>query len=207
MLAAAAYYLAVGLPAVARAIQPLQSVGSWLGPVLIVVGIIIGALHLSFKDSPVMHVVRKAIGVVAIELGVVAMIAWSGQSGTSTIAWRGINAETTDAVAVFDGALAVAKAAAQPVMIDFGAEWCVACKELDKLTYVDPAVQSEAARFVNIKIDATDESPGLEAIQHRFGVVGLPTVAFITSTGARSDEGITGFLAADEYLAVMRKVH
>jgi thioredoxin:protein disulfide reductase len=207
MLAAATYYLAVGLPAVAHALRPLQGVGVWLGPVLVVLGIVVGALHLSFKDSPLTHKIRKGVGVIAVELGVVALIAWSGQSGSSTITWRGIGAATPDAVAIFDAALAEAKAAGKPVMIDFGAEWCVACKELDKLTYVDASVQTEANRFVNIKIDATDDSPALETIQTRFGVVGLPTVAFITSAGVRSDETVTGFLGASEYAAMMRRVH
>jgi thiol:disulfide interchange protein DsbD len=99
-------------------------------------------------------------------------------------------------------------------MIDFGADWCIACKELDKFTFVDRAVQQETAkRFIAIKVDATNETEGLTALQARYGVVGLPTIFFIPSDGVshRGDkaaviEPITGFVKAEPFLALMKKV-
>src|SRR5262245_23765468 len=82
-----------------------------------------------------------------------------------------------------DDVLASARAADRPVMIDFYAEWCSACRLLDRDAYTDPDVILEANRFVNIRIDATDGDDAMEVLAKRFGVRGLPTIAFISSRG------------------------
>lgn len=120
--------------------------------------------------------------------------------------WQVIAAEA-DAVARFERALARARKAKSPVMIDFFAEWCVACQKLDVTTFADPAVRTEAARFVAIKVDATEDTPGLEELQRRYGVVGLPTVVFLSSEGeALAAPRVTGFVGPSEYLSLMRAV-
>lgn len=213
MLGAALYYLQLASPALAGLTAPVATRGVWLGPVLLLVGIALGALHLSFKESPLEHKVRKAGGLLTATVGLMVLLSWinSGptaptSSGEPEIAWVKIG-NTPDAEARFDEALAAAKKQCKPVMIDFGAEWCVACKELDHKTYIDGAVRQEAARFVNVKVDATDESPPLENIQRRFGVVGLPTIVFIDGRGQQLGEPhITGFLAAPDYVSMMKRV-
>ena len=93
-----------------------------------------------------------------------------------------------------DAVLARARAEHKPVMIDFFAEWCAACKELDRETYVAPAVVEEAARFVRIKVDGTNTQDPVDALYQRFGVNGLPTVAFVSSEGkVLDDPRVTGF--------------
>ncbi|HEY1098998.1 MAG TPA: thioredoxin family protein, partial [Myxococcota bacterium] len=214
MLGAGLYYLQIGIPAVADVFAPLGRSGL-LGPVLIVVGIAIGALHLSFKYTPVVEKVRKGVGVAAATVGVVAFLAWTNASPEAhgaEIAWVHVK-DTPDTVAVFDAALAAAKAEGKPVFIDFGADWCIACKEFEKYTFVDAAVKAEAERFVAIKVDATNETEGLTAIQKRFGVVGLPTIAFVPGSGDYLDgnqqpkhPAVTGFLKAPEFLPHLQRV-
>ncbi len=63
-----------------------------------------------------------------------------------------------------DAALARARAEHRPVMIDFFAEWCAACKELDRETYVAPGVVDEAERFVRIKVDGTNAVDPVDAL-------------------------------------------
>ena len=106
-----------------------------------------------------------------------------------------------------DGFLKQAKADNRPVMIDFYADWCAACKELDRYVYTDPMVVDESARFVNIKVDGTNEDESFEPLYARFGVKGLPTVAFISSSGELlADPKVTGFLEAPQFLTELRKV-
>jgi thiol:disulfide interchange protein DsbD len=235
MLGAGLYYLQIGLPAVAAIFAPLGARGLVLGPLLVVIGVIVGALHLSFKYTPLLEKLRKGGGVALATTGIVAFLAWTNApaaaaaaeptataatAATATTAataaridWLHVGAQPA-ALDEFDRALAAARRDCRPVMIDFGAEWCIACKELDKLVYVDPAVVAEARRFVNIKVDATDETPALNELQKRYGVVGLPTVVFIDKTGRYLDEAgtaprhptLTGFVPAPEYLALMKKV-
>ena len=216
MLGAGLYYLQIGIPAFADFFTPLGARGLVVGPLLIIVGIAIGALHLSFKYTGVGEKIRKGIGVAVATLGVVAFLAWTNASPEpvdgAEIAWVKVG-NGADALSAFDNALLTAKTAGKPVMIDFGADWCIACKELEKFTFVDPAVRHEAERFVTIKVDATDETEGVKAIQTRFGVVGLPTIAFVGGDGAYLDANnapkhvpITGFLKAPEFLPFMQRV-
>ncbi len=218
MLGAGLYYIQIGIPRVADVLAPLGQHGLWLGPLLLVCGVAIGALRLSFKFSTTPEKARKGIGVAIATTGLLAFLAWTNAPAAAPpsstvqqeIAWLRLGTEDS-ALATFDAALAQARRDCKPMMIDFGADWCIACKELDKLTYVDPRVQAEARRFVNVKIDATSETPALNALQSRYGVVGLPTVVFLSSAGLRSAhappvEPLTGFLKADDYLEKMKQV-
>jgi thiol:disulfide interchange protein DsbD len=105
-----------------------------------------------------------------------------------------------------DAALARARAEHRPVMIDFFAEWCAACKELDRETYVAPTVVEEAARFVRIKVDGTNAQDPVDALYQRFGVNGLPTVAFVSSEGkVLDDPRVTGFLGPEKFTETLRQ--
>ncbi len=216
MLGAGLYYLQIGIPAFAEFFAPLGARGLLVGPLLIVVGVAVGALHLSFKYTGLGEKVRKAIGVAVATLGVVAFLAWTNAAPEPThgaeIAWVKVG-DGADGLSTFDAAVAAAKRAGKPVMIDFGADWCIACKELEKYTFVDVDVRDEAARFVSIKVDATTETDSLKAIQERFGVVGLPTIAFIgggddylDGSNGPKHAPITGFLKAAEFLPLMQRV-
>lgn len=216
MIGAGFYYLRLGFPSFAEAFAPLGRL-AWLGPLLLVIGVAAGALHLSFKMSGPLEKVRKSAGVALSVAGLAAFLAWTdagpataaggGEAGGAPpIAWQVVK-DTDDAGSAFDQALAAAKTACKPVMIDFFAEWCLACKELDHKTYVVDKVRAEAQRFVSIKIDATNDHPQLEALQKRFGVVGLPTIVFVDKKGrVLPDPQVTGFIDGEAYARVMKRV-
>lgn len=116
-------------------------------------------------------------------------------------------ADKSKSAAPFDDALAKAKADCRPVLIDFFADWCAACKELDTHTYVSPEVRAESERFVTVKVDGTVDHDVLDGLYERFGVQGLPTVAFINPSGdVMKSPRVTGFLPPEKFLAEMRKV-
>lgn len=95
------------------------------------------------------------------------------------------------------------KTAGKPTMIDFYADWCAQCKELDKFTYVDPKIIELSKKFNNIKIDLTKEN---KEITDKFKILGLPVVAFIDKNGNEmGDLRITGFLKPDEFQKTMEK--
>jgi thiol:disulfide interchange protein DsbD len=76
----------------------------------------------------------------------------------------------------------VAKAKDKPTIIDFYADWCAQCKELDKYTYIDPKIVELSKKFNNIKVDLTK---GDKEIEGKFKIQGLPVVAFIDKNGKR----------------------
>ncbi len=80
-------------------------------------------------------------------------------------------------------ALAMGKEYGWPIMIDFGAEWCAACKELEHKTFADPAVEKVLAGYIKVRIDCTEETPENTALQKKYNSLSLPTVAFIDAQG------------------------
>ena len=103
-------------------------------------------------------------------------------------------------VAELDDALAAARAAGKPVMVDFTADWCVSCKELERYTFPAPAVTAALEPFVLLKADVTDNTPDDKALLDRFDAFGPPTIAFFDSTG-QPQKGfqLVGFVPADEF--------
>jgi thiol:disulfide interchange protein DsbD len=106
------------------------------------------------------------------------------------------------------GAIRAAAEAHKPVMIDFAADWCLPCKELDEKTFTDPAVASEVARFVRIKADVTDDKdPEVQKLTKDYSIVGVPTIVFIDSSGREaSAQRLTGFENPEPFLARVKQV-
>ena len=104
-----------------------------------------------------------------------------------------------------DNAIALAQAQNRPLLIDFTADWCAACKELEHFTYTDPQVIAASTNMVPVMIDATDGSdPRVKALLEKYEVRGLPTVKFLKPDGQPLEHlTVTGFLKADEFLPRM----
>ncbi len=104
-----------------------------------------------------------------------------------------------------EAALKRAASEKMPLIVDFTAEWCAACKELEHFTYTDERVVEASKGFVTLMIDATSsDDPVVKAQLERFEVKGLPTVLFLLPDGTSMDDlTITGFLKADAFLERM----
>jgi len=85
------------------------------------------------------------------------------------------------------------------VLMDFYADWCAACRELEEYTWTDPGFIAGSGNFVFLKIDLTKSTPELKAIQNQYGVRGLPTVIFFDA-GRNELDRFSGFRNADEVL-------
>jgi thiol:disulfide interchange protein DsbD len=85
----------------------------------------------------------------------------------------------------------------RPVLIDFYADWCAACKELDRKTFKDKKVVEKATEFVMVRVDCTSPDAKCTALTERFKVSGLPTVVFLSSKGEEIDSlRVVGFLGS-----------
>jgi thioredoxin:protein disulfide reductase len=93
-----------------------------------------------------------------------------------------------------------------PMLVDFTANWCMACKELDRETFAHPEVLREAGRFLAVKVDASvDDDPDVIATMKTLSVKGLPTVILFDSQG-REAQRFTDFVRADVLLSALREV-
>jgi thiol:disulfide interchange protein DsbD len=197
--------------------------GAAITGVVAAVGVLLGAVHLSFKSGAREFAVKAAgvaFVVAAIVLRVGAMdaaptgalwvqLGWAQPPQAPTFQWHHVMPakQATFSAEEFEKTLTLARTEGRPVMIDFFADWCAACKELDRETYPAPEVITEAGRFLNIKIDATNSEDALDALMERFGVEGLPTVAFVSSGGEILQKPrVTGFLEPKLFIEELKKV-
>jgi thiol:disulfide interchange protein DsbD len=96
--------------------------------------------------------------------------------------------------------VAAAQAAGKTVMLDFYADWCVSCKEMEHYTFTDPTVQAALANTVWLQADVTANDATDQALLKAFGIFGPPTIAFYGADGAeRRDYRVVGFMKADKF--------
>lgn len=156
--------------------------------ILLIVGLALGAVHLSFHTSNAVHRVRKGVGLL-LSVGALYLI-----SGSMTI----VQATEVDWIYDLEGGLAIAQEQGRPAMVDFTADWCVECRKIEATTFSDPEVGRQLSEYVAIKIDLTRPD---EALTAEYGIIGLPWIVFYDSEGNRlTDKTITGYIGPEAFL-------
>jgi thioredoxin:protein disulfide reductase len=94
----------------------------------------------------------------------------------------------------------------RPVMIDFWAEWCAACHEMEQFTFTNPTIRNESEKFVLLKFDATKDSKELRQLKLKYHIQGLPTILFYNPQGDWLEPlTLTRFEEAAAFLSRMKK--
>ncbi len=178
--------------------------------------LIIGAMYLHALDPlppDASGTLRfwKGIGVIALLAGVALVVgALSGSrdplqplAGFRADAERGpqVRFERVASVAELDARL---KTVSRPVMLDFYADWCVSCKEMEAFTFSDPKVQAVLAGMTLLQVDVTANSPADRELLKRFRLFGPPGIVFFDASG-REIPGlrVIGFRRADRFLETL----
>jgi len=105
-----------------------------------------------------------------------------------------------ETVAALDAALAEARTANQPVMLDFTAEWCVSCKEMEEYTFPDSQVIGALKPFMLLRADVTDNNDDDQALLQRVRSFGPPTIAFFDRSGfERTNFKLVGFVPPEKF--------
>jgi len=106
-----------------------------------------------------------------------------------------------------DRIIAASAQTGTPVMLDFYADWCVSCKELEKYTFADPAVAALMSEFTLVQADVTKNTADDKALLERFGLFGPPAILFFQPDGSESVAfRVMGFMKADQFAAVLKQV-
>jgi thiol:disulfide interchange protein DsbD len=195
LLVVAFYFLKNAFPTLRTLARP--DTAFMVGALVVaLVGIALGAVHLSW-DAGLVARLRKGVGI-ALAVAGLAMAWTSWETPKGSLTW-----EHSEEVAS-----AKAKAEKRPMLIDFTAEWCGACKELAKETFSDPRVKEKAvaANFVAVKVDATDDDdPQVNAVKGKYKVVGLPTVVIYDSTG-KERKRFNEFVGPEPFLRALEGI-
>jgi thiol:disulfide interchange protein DsbD len=197
MLVAALYFLR-------NVSAPLRALGSpstaWLlGSLgLVSLGVVLGGVHLSFHYTDVVTRARKAVGITSLVAGAFGVIGFGLSPkvavGAPTLAW--VKGE--------EAGLARAAAEHRPALLDFYADWCLPCKELELKTFSNPDVAHALERFVLVKVDCTtDDEPAVIAAKARWGAETLPTLVIVGDDGKPASK-IDHFVEPAELLAAVR---
>jgi len=113
---------------------------------------------------------------------------------------QGLAFQRIKTVADLERAVSAANAAGKPVMLDFYADWCVACKEMEKYTFTDASVQTALGNAVLLQADVTANDDEDKALLARFDVFGPPTIAFFGVDGVeRKNFRVVGFMPAAQF--------
>ncbi|MDR2925226.1 MAG: protein-disulfide reductase DsbD [Azoarcus sp.] len=171
-----------------------------MGVPLIIVAL--AAHSLLPKAGAWMEGIRKAGGVLLLAAAAwIAYPALSGLTDTTSTALSGFG--EIHSGAELDAQLA---AASRPVLLDFYADWCAACKEMERDTFSDPQVAAQMERLQLLRVDVTDYDDSHKALLQRFGFVGPPGIVFFGADGKqRKDLRVAGFMPAAPFSALLKR--
>ncbi|MER2600725.1 MAG: thioredoxin family protein, partial [Candidatus Competibacter phosphatis] len=207
--------LAVALWLLER-ILPAAAVMVLWATLFIVTATYMGALQAVAHGAPAWRTLVKGLGMVLLVYGVLLLIgvAAGGRDPWQPLRGVGFVAQSANAAqsplfrpvkTLTDVDRALRRAAGRPVLLDFYADWCVSCKELDRLTFTDPTVRATLAEMVTLRADVTANDDDDRALMEKFGIIGPPAILFFGPDGReRREYRLVGFLSAEAFDAHLR---
>lgn len=187
MIAFGLYFISLG---VAPTLTP------WVLPASLVVGgILLGFVDPSAGPRGRFRAFAQALGLLALIAGIVPA-AMMVQAQMRTLTFQPYD----------PAAVQASLAAGRPVMMDFSADWCIPCHEMELTTLSDPRVVAAARKFDRYKVDLTKyDSPEADASRKRYAIAGVPTIVFLGVDGREiAHARVEGYLAAEPFLERLR---
>jgi thiol:disulfide interchange protein DsbD len=102
--------------------------------------------------------------------------------------------------------IAAAKKQSKPVILDFYADWCISCQQMDRYTFTDQHVKNKLRNFVMLRADVTDNDANDQALEKHFDVIAPPTILFFNDSGDEiKSQRVVGEIDAKELLKHLRQ--
>ncbi|MBN2184019.1 MAG: thioredoxin fold domain-containing protein [Candidatus Krumholzibacteriota bacterium] len=169
------------------------------GTIALIAGIFLGWVARVPGMSGRFSILRKIVGGIWLVAAIIIFASPGGPFRETKVS-TGILWEPFTEI-LFDGAVSKGR----PVMIDFSADWCIPCHELEHNTFTDPKVMEEAERFIALKVDLTKSGETENAFKKQFSIKGVPTIIFFDETGRETpDSRITGYVGPKTMLEKMK---
>jgi thiol:disulfide interchange protein DsbD len=181
-----------GLTSLGPEAAPAQKMGKGFGFLAMIYGVLMLLGSLSGGSNP---------------LQPLSSISFGNGGSVSVAAHDELPFQRIKTVADLDREIAAANAAGKTAMLDFYADWCVSCKEMEAFTFTDETVQAALSNTVWLQADVTANDDEDKALLDRFGVFGPPTIIFFGTDGQqRHGYEVVGYMKADVFAEHVNKV-
>jgi len=184
-------------------------------------GVFMGGLTTLTSESTGAQKLGKGFGFLAIIYGIVLLLGGLAGGSNPMKPLASINLGSGASVAEaehelpfqriktvddLDRELAAASGQGKTTFLDFYADWCVSCKEMEAYTFTDGEVQGELSNTVWLQADVTDNDEADQALLNRFGVFGPPTIIFFGTDGQqRHGYEVVGYMKAKDFAEHLRE--
>ena len=207
--------LAVAIWMLERILPDMVIMAMW-AMLLIVSGIYLGALDAIKEGASGWFKLWKGLGLILVLYGALLMIGAAagnndplqplrGIGGGAAVQQQQLQFQQVSSVAELEAKLEQARSNGQPVMLDYTADWCATCKELERYTFTDPQVISELQGTLLLKIDVTANNRDDQALLRRYNLIGPPAIIFYNSQGEeQAPYRLVGFISASDFVQHIR---
>ena len=202
---------------ISRVLPDEVTLALW-GVLIFMAGVYLGGLTTLNSESPGVQKLGKGFGLLAIIYGVVLLVgslagsnsilrplAALNTGGGAEVSQHELEFRRIKTTADLDAAITLAATQGKSAMLDFYADWCVSCIEMEKYTFTDTGVQNALSNTVLLQADVTANDDEDQALLQRFGVFGPPTIIFFGADGVqRHGYEVVGYMKAKDFAEHVR---
>ena len=210
--------LAVAVWMLSRILPPAITILLW-AMLLILPAIYLNAIDPLPENSSGWRKLWKGVGLMMLAYGLLLLIGFSMGNNNLLKPLQGFsanNAQAADQQLVFEKVVSLSaleariqKASAdhQPVMLDFYADWCISCKEMEAYTFTDPKIKQALTGFVLLQADVTKDSDNDKALLAKFNLIGPPAIIFFGADNQeKTAHRVIGYQDAETFIKTLQRV-
>ncbi|MEI6067506.1 MAG: protein-disulfide reductase DsbD [Methylococcaceae bacterium] len=210
--------LAVAVWMLSRILPPSVTILLW-AMLLILPAIYLSAIDPLPDNSSGWRKLWKGLGLMMLAYGLLLLTGFSMGNNNPLKPLQGIGVSTAQAseqglifervvsLAALEARIQQASANHQPVMLDFYADWCISCKEMEAYTFTDPKVKQALTGFVLLQADVTQDSDDDKALLAKFNLIGPPAILFFdTSQLEKTAHRVIGYQNTETFINTLQRV-
>jgi len=211
--------LAVAVWMLSRILPPAITILLW-AMLLILPAIYLNAIDPLPANSSGWRKLWKGVGLMMLAYGLLLLIGFSMGNNNPLIPLQGFSVNNAQAaeekglvfervasLSALEARIQQASANHQPVMLDFYADWCISCKEMEAYTFTDPNVKEALAGFVLLQVDVTKDSEDDKALLAKFNLIGPPAVLFFGADNREiTSHRVIGYQDTETFIKTLQRV-